>query len=103
MKIEGQIPHSGPLADRISASKTPTLNGGKSFSAALQKAKDITEVSLAPALKPTPDGPPASAHEITPDDYLSTVKFRMQSGYYNSKSINEALSEKLTGFFDELS
>jgi hypothetical protein len=102
MKIEGKIPLSGNLADRISAAKSAPVNGGKSFAAALQKAKDISQAPSAQEGMAIGEKLPTTEPGLEPQDYLSMVKFRMQSGFYDSKSINDALSEKLTGFFDDM-
>ncbi|GEM_PF-2425854 len=47
------------------------------------------------------EGPVKNA-AISAEDHMETIKFRLKSGYYNTKNVDEALTDKLTGFFDEL-
>lgn len=35
-------------------------------------------------------------------NHMEMVKLRLKSGYYNNSNVDDALSEKLTGFFDDL-
>jgi hypothetical protein len=35
-------------------------------------------------------------------NHMEMVRFRLKTGYYDSKAIEDALSEKLSGYFDEL-
>jgi hypothetical protein len=119
MKIEGQAPTQGPDGRRFSASKSASpKEGGKSFGALLKKASDtdaapskaapIASAHSAPA--PTESEAPAAgsnpaASEAAPqsfDSHMEMVKLRLKSGYYNNTNVNDALSEKLTGFFDDL-
>ena len=96
MKIDGVTPIKGTLTNRTGDAKASLKKDGKSFAAAFDKAS--ANVKSAPMVathadnEPVPDG----------DNYLETIKFRMKSGYYNTKTVDEALTEKLTGFFDEL-
>ncbi len=98
MKIDGVTPLKGTLANRAADAKASIKKDGKSFAAAFDKAsaniKSAPMVTTAPHAdnEPVPEG----------DNYLETIKFRMKSGYYNTKTVDEALTEKLTGFFDEL-
>jgi hypothetical protein len=33
---------------------------------------------------------------------MEMVRFRLKTGYYASKAIDDALTDKLSGYFDEL-
>lgn len=106
--------------------------GGKSFGALLKKATEAkpAPASGAPAPAPasaTPAAPATGSAAAAPsapaeakvprDDapaqeakseaadfasHMDMVKMRLKSGYYNNTNVNDALSEKLTGFFDDL-
>lgn len=53
------------------------------------------------AATPAQGGQPAQA-ETSFADHMEMVRFRLKTGYYASKAIEDALSEKLSGYFDEL-
>ena len=123
MKIEGKLPLQGTPADKKPI-RFPTKVEGKSFGATFDKAiantgpkppeagiplasTPITPVAV--PSHPMPDlnaaaGPegPIKKNAISADDAMETIKFRLKSGYYNSKPVTDALTDKLTGFFDEL-
>lgn len=120
MKIEGQTPLKGTPAEKPSV-KAPPKTAGKPFGTAFDKAVASPNTSLtAPAPNPIVQTPspeltatPALTHpegplkdsqnsEISHEDNLETIKFRLKTGYYNSKPVTDALTEKLSGFFDEL-
>jgi hypothetical protein len=69
------------LADRNSV---PTAASGPagSASAAPEAARSEPETSFA--------------------DHMEMVRFRLKTGYYASKAIDDALTDKLSGYFDEL-
>jgi hypothetical protein len=70
--------------------------------------------SQAPAIAAGPEGQAAAkaggskgseAPAADPDafaNHMEMVRFRLKTGYYDSKAIEDALSEKLSGYFDEL-
>jgi hypothetical protein len=123
MKIEGTAPTQGPDGRRFSAAKSaPPAEGGKSFGALLKKAaqgKPAPEVPTT-AAAPTSAAQTASTPASTPAEakpavagesanapeafanHMEMVKLRLKSGYYNNTNVNDALSEKLTGYFDDL-
>lgn len=122
MRIDGKTPIKGLPGDRAADPSPAPKAGGKSFGAALRKASDALAGSAPQA--PVPNAPadgkaPASgtaapifsapkaltgaeAPADSPENHLETIRFRMKTGYYDSKSINDALTDKLTGFFDDL-
>ncbi|MDQ3001696.1 MAG: hypothetical protein M3Y08_10600 [Fibrobacterota bacterium] len=126
MKIEGKIPTEGPEGRRFQASKSAPLSGGKSFGAELKKAAAFGKAPAEPAPvntqtaaeTPVPEDPPgieSVAHlktkaskgktaeeSATFENHMELVKLRLQSGYYTSKTVDDALSDRLTGYFDEL-
>ncbi|MEO6094847.1 MAG: hypothetical protein ABIW76_03875 [Fibrobacteria bacterium] len=122
MKIEGTAPTQGPDGRRFSAAKSaPPKEGGKSFGALLKKAgegKPVPASDSAPASAPaqtlsTPAPAPvemktpgaAGESADAPESFAShmdMVKLRLKSGYYHNTNIDDALSEKLTGYFDDL-
>lgn len=124
MKIDGTAPNQGPEGSRFQAAKSiAAKEGAKSFGALLKKA---TEAKPAPASgaaaqatgsaavstpsvpadgKVPRDNAQAEEAKSEPADFAShmeMVKMRLKSGYYNNTNVNDALSEKLTGFFDDL-
>lgn len=130
MEIRGNKPAEGSEARRFSAGRTPPKPGAKSFGAALKQA--VTGADPAPAPAETPVGtapkaqvppekasegdpaPPASAAsgatasgaaaspETSFADHMEMVRFRLKTGYYASKAIDDALTDKLSGYFDDL-
>jgi hypothetical protein len=124
MKIEGTAPTQGPDGRRFSAAKSaPPKEGGKSFGALLKKAGEGKPIPAAPpaaastraaqtvpAPAPTPvpaetKAAPAAESADTPESFanhMEMVKLRLKSGYYNNTNVDDALSEKLTGYFDDL-
>jgi hypothetical protein len=125
MKIDGSTSNPGTPANRLGGAKAAPKEGGKSFGAALRKAAAaLPKAPPAPAVpvgsapvpteasspveavpaKAAPKAKEAEAAEpaVSAEDHMETIKFRLKTGYYNSKSVDDALTEKLTGFFDEL-
>jgi hypothetical protein len=126
MKIEGKIPTQGPEGRRFQASKSAPVAGGKSFGAELKKAVASGTGPAQPALAKTlPASDPVIAEEASSaesaakpetkaskgksaeesasfDEHMELVKLRLKSGYYTSKTVDDALSDRLTGYFDEL-
>jgi hypothetical protein len=110
----------------------PNKAGANSFADALRKAATPSDPPVAPeqapaaqpAIQPEPAEAKPSASEAeaaaAPDsdaagvsdaaavsddafaDHMELVRFRLKTGYYASKAINDALSDKLSGYFDEL-
>ena len=129
MKIDGTAPTQGPEGRRFQAAKSiPAQAGGKSFGALLKKAAEATPAPV-PSAPAQASGPSASAassvseasavpapadsgskaakkrSDSDPADFanhMEMVKLRLKSGYYNNTNVDDALSEKLTGFFDDL-
>lgn len=119
MKIEGKIPTQGPEGRRFPAAISASNQGAKSFGAELKKAVSSGKGSPPPApakslAHEAASGTESVSKEAIPakakaaeepasfEDHLAMVKLRVQSGYYTSKSIDDALSDRLTGYFDEL-
>ena len=121
MKIDGTAPTQGPEGRRFQAAKSiPAKEGGKSFGALLKKAAGAPAgtPASAPSAAPAPSGPvqaqaPAISEPVPrkkdaesgPADFanhMEMVKLRLKSGFYNNTNVEDALSEKLTGFFDDL-
>jgi hypothetical protein len=124
MKIDGTAPTQGPEGRRFQAAKAnPAKEGGKSFGALLKKAtapapapsapipasaQESAAVSSAPAASESTASEPKIAKkraDSEPADFanhMEMVKLRLKSGYYNNTNVDDALSEKLTGFFDDL-
>jgi len=90
MKLDGVTPQ-GNSADRYERAKRAAKAGeGKSFADALKKA--------AAGGKPPP-APETSGPAVDP---LEHIKEKLKAGFYNTKKIDDALSDKLSGYFDEL-
>ena len=105
MKLDGLTPSQGPKGvDRLAGkAKAEPKAGGKSFADALGKAQ--ADAAPAPASQPsaapaTPEG--AEAAPPSMDSHMDTIRFRLQSGYYNNPKVDDELSDKLSGFFDEI-
>ena len=128
MEIKNNKPVEGSEPRRFSAGRAVSKPSANSFAAALKKASEPAPAAKAGALAP-PDPPqpienaaatqpqespsdgktPASQAEAAPADpdaafadHMELVRFRLKTGYYASKAINDALSDKLSGYFDEL-
>ncbi|MBW8887007.1 MAG: hypothetical protein JF616_04530 [Fibrobacteres bacterium] len=128
MEIKNNKPAESSEPRRFSAGRAVSKPGANSFAAALKKASDAAPApkAAAPAL---PDAPqpldtaaapqsqesqtagksPAAQSEAPPADsdaafadHMELVRFRLKTGYYASKAINDALTDKLSGYFDEL-
>ncbi len=69
----------------LSGGKQP---GVKSVARAERNEKDGGE-------KPMPP-------KLSRDERINVVKNRIQSGYYGSTTVSEAISDRLTGVFDQL-
>lgn len=109
MKVDGLAPGQGNPADKLGGVKRTQAAPGKSFADALKKAGQAPSqpASQAPSAYPvhsTPHAPnPAAPPPATSsEDHISTIKHRLQTGYYDSKKVNDALGEKLSDYFDEL-
>jgi hypothetical protein len=125
MEIRGNKPAEGSEARRFSAGKAAPKPGAKSFGAVLKQAAAGSGPAPAPVEPPreaaasaqasaadpekTTEGasaqaaPPAPASaETSFADHMEMVRFRLKTGYYASKAIDDALTDKLSGYFDEL-
>lgn len=112
MRIEGTQPNKGISGENAGGAKASPKAGGKSFGAALEKAASALSRNANPPATPasghsgpaSPSKPaaPADGAATTPADSLEMIRFRMKTGYYNSKSLDDALTDKLTGYFDDL-
>ena len=129
MHVERNKPGAGSEVRRFSAGPAAPRPGGKSFAAALKQAAEekppVPDVSAPMPSRPagaSPSAAPASAPEAsdapaaaapgpgeasadTPvsfADHMEMVRYRLKTGYYASKSIEDALTEKLSGYFDDL-
>jgi hypothetical protein len=126
MEIRGNKPAEGSETRRFSAGPAASKPGAKSFGAALKQAVSDSAPAPAPAEPPREASAPAqaavqAAAEAVPDaahapaspksqaeaetsfaDHMEMVRFRLKTGYYASKAIDDALTDKLSGYFDEL-
>lgn len=128
MEIRNQKPVSGSEPRRFSAKPADPKAGAKSFASALDKAvsgpvpgKTAPEPSETTqpaegAAPPAAAKPPLPAEGKAPADtaaapadteaafadHMDMVRFRLKTGYYASKALDDALTDKLSGYFDEL-
>lgn len=117
MKIDGTPKPQGSDARRFSVGKAAPKEGGKSFREALKKASAAPSEPAQPAPAPAApanaasDSPAISSGKAKANpaaesasfaDHMEMVKLRLKSGYYTGKNMDEALSDKLSGYFDEL-
>jgi hypothetical protein len=111
MKVNGLTPGQGNPADKLGAAKRPQAAPGKSFADALKKAaQGASEAPSTPAPAAHPGAAAATpseaakypAAESSAETHLATIKHRMQTGYYDSKKVEDAISDKLSGYFDEI-
>jgi hypothetical protein len=122
MEIRGNKPAEGSEARRFSAGRPAPKPGAKSFGAVLKQA--VTDTGSAPAPVEPPRGeasqaqaaaekaqegasaPASSDAPASPEtsfaDHMEMVRFRLKTGYYASKAIDDALTDRLSGYFDEL-
>lgn len=102
MHLDGLTPSQGPQGpDRPAGTrKAEPKQGGKSFGAALEKAQ-AQQGQAKPA-----DAPAASNAEPSPEQsfgsHIDAIRFKLQSGYYDSPKVNDALGDKLSGYFDDV-
>jgi hypothetical protein len=104
MKLDGITPSQGPgPLDRNR--KPDSKAGGKSFADALGKAQanppPVPGAAL-PAAASNPAGDIPAVDSPSMGDPLDAIRFRLQSGYYNNAKIDDALSDRLSGYFDEI-
>jgi hypothetical protein len=122
MEIRGNKPAEGSEARRFSAGRAAPKPGAKSFGAVLKQAVSDTGPVPDPVKPPGENAPAAqapadkasgnsAAHaapaapaspETSFADHMEMVRFRLKTGYYASKAIDDALTDKLSGYFDEL-
>lgn len=129
MQVERNKPVAGSETRRFTAGPSAPRAGGKSFAAALKQAAsgqapapaapDPARSGTAPAPAAGPSraeaaapatggeapSPPARPEGETPvsfADHMELVRYRLKTGYYDSKAIEDALTEKLSGYFDDL-
>jgi hypothetical protein len=121
-------PVEGTQPRRFSVGRAASKPGANSFAAALKKAADPAPAAkgAAPTIPESPQpidnaagtqpqeaqtggkssASKSEASEADPDaafaDHMELVRFRLKTGYYASKAINDALTDKLSGYFDEL-
>jgi hypothetical protein len=103
MQLDGLKPTSGAnpaerLKGKPKAETGSGSAGAKSFGDAFAKAKAAGQA--APAV---PSAPAASGQVPPPSDNpIDLVRFRLQTGYYNNPKVDDALSDKLSGYFDDV-
>lgn len=107
MQFDGLKSTQGPQGpDRGAAPrKADPKAGGKSFADALGKAKAQAQPTAAgtAASPSTPEPPKADpAPEPFMGSHIDAIRLKLQSGYYNNPKIDDALSDKLSGFFDDV-
>jgi hypothetical protein len=128
MEIRNQKPVSGSEPRRFTAKPAAAKPGAKSFASALDKAvTGPAPGKPAPAASETAQPAEAAAPTIAKNalpadgktqadaaaaapadsdaafaDHMEMVRFRLKTGYYASKALDDALTDKLSGFFDEL-
>lgn len=101
MQLDGLKPTPGTHpADRLAGKpKAEPKPGAKSFGDAFAKAKAAGQpapsVPAVPVQSPEPPAPSADSH-------IDTIRFRLQTGYYNNPKVDDALSDKLSGYFDDV-
>jgi hypothetical protein len=100
MQLDGLKSSQGPQGpDRGAARKAEPKAGGKSFADALGKAQAGQQPAAAPeAPKPASEPLP----EPSMGSHLDMIRFKLQSGYYNDAKVDDALSDKLSGYFDDV-
>lgn len=114
MKLDGVTPSHGPQGpDRTAGPrKAEPKAGGKSFADLLGKAQGAggppAGAPAAPADAASQAMPPMdpvarpNMGEPPADNHIETIRQRLQSGYYNNPKVDDALSDKLTGYFDDV-
>ena len=101
-KAAAGLPGAGAPSDADPAKAKPTSDAAKSAPAepqaeGAQPASGGEAEAAAQGSKAAKDGEPQSF-----ESHMEMVKLRLKSGYYTSQKIDEALSDRLTGYFDEL-
>ncbi len=113
MQLDGLHPNRAQGPDSVSGTgkglsgprKGEGKAAGKSFADALGKAKAAGQALPTPQ---APVGPLATgpADSTAPESgsqgsHIDQIRFRLQTGYYNTHKVDDALSEKLSDFFDD--
>src|SRR5262245_20813913 len=103
MHIDGLTPSQGPQGPNRPAGprKAEPKPGGKSFADAFGKARTEPPSGAPAPAPPSPAAPPAPGPDESMGSHIDTIRFRLQSGYYDSKKVTDALGEKLSDFFDD--
>ena len=113
MQLDGLHPKHAQGPDSVSGTgkglsgprKGDGKAAGKSFADALGKAKAAGQGQPAPQ---APASPQATGPEAAPPpesgsqgSHIDQIRLRLQSGYYNTHKVDDALSEKLSDYFDD--
>jgi hypothetical protein len=99
MKLDGITPSQGPgPVDRNRKADSRPKPDGKPFADLLGKAKEAGPApgAAAPAAGSEPAVPPPMG------DNLDAIRIRLQTGFYKDAKIDDVLSDKLSGYFDEI-
>ncbi len=111
MKLDGVNPSQGaqPTDRTADTRKAGPKAGGKSFADALGKARAGAAEDAAGPGVPAAGNPPAADPATRPpldapaaDSHIDTIRFRLQTGYYNNPKVDDILSDKLSGYFDDV-
>ena len=98
---EPASPSAPGLADAALASPEATQPSDKALAPqAGTSPADETDGKLSSAEEKA--SAPAADSDAAFADHMDLVRFRLKTGYYASKAINDALTDKLSGYFDEL-
>jgi hypothetical protein len=129
MQLDG-LKSNGPIRPDKGAAqrKADPKADGKSFADILTKAKQAPKPAQPPnpsdgpvpapfqptrfptgdavapeTADPRPDAKAQASQEAAPSaqEYLETIRFRLKTGYYDNPKVDDALSDKLSGYFDE--
>ena len=95
---------AAPTSSPVQQPSTETVSKSESFSVPQPSTTaPVSSSKLENAGPAKTNGKANSKTEsATFEDHMALVKLRVQSGFYTSKTVDDALSDRLTGFFDEL-
>lgn len=103
---QGPKPQGTPgpqaAAGPASAPDTPAAPASPPEAPASVAPEETAGKPIAPGAEPAEGSAESGGESASFEDHMEQVRLRLKSGYYTSKNIDEALSDRLSGYFDDL-
>ena len=102
LKKAASVSEAASASETALGAETATAGAPALSDAALAfpEASPLSENATAP--QPATNQTSGADSDAAFADHMDLVRFRLKTGYYASKAINDALTDKLSGYFDEL-